>query len=356
MCQKKVLIFATCPLANDGITKIEMDFIRSMTDEFTFEFACSYGYENKYGMELKKRLVPFFNLPHKKNVLAYMFAIIKLVKKRKYDSVYIHGNSAMMFLEAIPAKLAGAKVITHCHNTKSDYPYAHYVIKPFFNLFVDKKIGCSILASKWAYCGKNIITIPNGIDVDKFKYNEIVRHNIRQKLGWASKKIVGHIGRFNKQKNHKKLLDIFQKMYIKDRDVRLLLIGDGELRNKILQDIKLKKLEEVCSIISYTEVPQDFMQAMDIVIMPSLFEGLCLVAIEAQANGLPIMIDQFFSPETSVTTQAHSLSLSLSDDKWADYGLELLKIGRKDVTKEIIEKNLTHSDMLNSIKNVIKNT
>lgn len=355
MGKKRILLIASCPLGNDGLTKIELDIIRFNGECIEFEIACGYGFPGRYRDWLKTNKIPFLELPQKRNLILYMFSIIKIVRTGKYDSVYIHGNSAMMFLEAIPAKIGGAKVITHCHNTKSDYPIIHYLMKPFFNLAVDKKIGCSVFASKWAYCGKNIITIPNGVETDKFVYDESVRQKVRESLGWSDCRIVGHIGRFNKQKNHSKLIRIFNEMYRKEDGMRLLLIGDGDLRSDIVNDIKRCGLSEYVKIISYTEKPQEFMQAMDIMILPSLYEGLCLVAVEAQANGMPVLIDLFFSPETSATEQATAIDLSLSDVKWAEYSFNLLEKGRKNVIQQIKDKKMDQNEMMKEIQRILIN-
>ena len=252
---KQILLIASRPLANDGLTKIEMDVIKYNKGIIDFEVACGFGFDNLYGDQLHKQQIKCHSLPQKKKAFEYMRAIYKLVKKEKYDAIYIHGNSAMMFMEAIPSKIAGARVITHCHNTKSDYPLIHYIAKPFFNMAVDTKIGCSLLASKWAYCGKNIITIVNGVEIDQFKYDEKKRLEVRKSLEWSENKIVGHIGRFSKQKNHKKLINIFSEMYKKDHSMRLLLIGDGDLKNEIENQIRNMKLENVVCIINQTEKP-----------------------------------------------------------------------------------------------------
>lgn len=353
MEKKKILLIASTPLKNDGLTKIEMDIIRTFKDQFSFEVACGFGFNNSYGDELKSYGIHCHDLPPKKHPFVYMSAINKLVKKGNYDTVYIHGNSAMMFLEAIPSKTARTRVVTHCHNTKSDYPLVHYIMKPIFNLFVDKKIGCSSLASKWAYCGKSILTIPNGIEIDRFRFDEEVRRKVRTELGWNDNKIVGHLGRLNKQKNHKKLIGIFYEMHKLDLSMRLLLIGDGELLDDIKKDVSLRGLEDAVKILGFTDRPQDYTQAMDVMVLPSLFEGLCLVAVEAQANGLPVLINNGFSPETSATEQAEAIDLSFPDVVWAEHAIELMNRGRKDVTEQIRNRNMDKSDMMSSIGKVL---
>ena len=352
---KKILLIASRPLANDGLTKIETDVIKYSIDSIEFEVACGFDYDfdNLYVKQLKKQQIKFHALPSKKKPFTYMREIYKLVKRERYDGVYIHGNSAMMFMEAIPAKLTRTRVITHCHNTKSDYPLVHYIAKPFFNRAVDVKIGCSLWASQWAYCGKNIITIINGIEIDLFKYDKKKRNEVRKLLDWESNKVVGHIGRFSKQKNHKKLIDVFSEMYKKDDSMRFLLIGDGDLKENIENQIRILGLSEVVCIIDKTEAPQDYMNAMDIMIIPSLFEGLCLVALEAQANGLPVLIDEFFTPETCATDLVKILKLHDPDGVWAESAIQLMQEGRHDVSKQLYEKKMDKEDMMKSIWDIL---
>ena len=351
--KKHILLLASTPLANDGLTKIEMDIINYNKDTIDFDVACSFGFNNIYGEKIKRAGINCFMLSPKKNTISYINSIRNLVITQRYDTVYIHGNSAMMFFEAFPAKLGRAQVVTHCHNTKSDYPIVHYLLKPFFNLLVDKKIGCSLFASKWAYCGKNIITIANGVDIERFRFDEGVRKDIKRQLGWCNNKIVGHIGRFNYQKNHEKLINVFNKMYEQDNSCRLLLIGSGELQNQIVEQIEALHLENMVKIINYTDVPQNYMQAMDIMIMPSRYEGLCLVAIEAQENGLPVLIDSNFTPETLVTEQAEAIELDDSDNDWAIKALALINNGRKDVANQIRDRKMSYTEMMDSIQNIL---
>lgn len=350
---KKFLLIASRPLANDGLTKIEMDVINYNKNVIEFEVACGFGFDNPYGKQLKEGQIKCYSLPTKSRSFSYMKAIYKLVKKEKYDGVYIHGNSAMMFLEAIPSKLAGTYVVTHCHNTKSNYPLVHYIVKPFFNAAVDAKIGCSSLASRWAYCGKNMVTIVNGVDIEQFRYDEQKRSEVIRRLGWTNNKIVGHIGRFSTEKNHEKLIRIFGEMYKKDPSVRLLLIGEGCLRSVIEMQITKLELSDVVRIIEYTDKPQDYMNVMDIMIIPSLSEGLCLVAIEAQANGMPVLISHSFPPETHATNLVRELDLEDDDSIWAETALRLIYKRRQDVTDQLIGKGLDKKNMLSEIQQLL---
>jgi len=142
-------------------------------------------------------------------------------------------------------------------------------------------------------------------------------------------------------------------MYKKDHSMRLLLIGDGDLKNEIENQIRNMKLENVVCIINQTEKPQDYMAAMDIMIIPSLFEGLCLVALEAQANGLPVLIDNFFTPETKASNLVKQMDLRDENTVWAETAISLLEKGRHDVSKQLIEEKMDKEDMMKSIQDIL---
>ena len=315
--KKKILILATCPFNNDGLTKVMLDIYMHFKEDIQFDFATSFSYENKIGDFLTKQNVAMYNLSEKKRIIKYMCSIRRLIKSNDYDAVYIHGNSAMMFFETISCVFRHTEIITHCHNTSSDYKLFHHILKPFFNLFVDKKIACSSLAADWAYTGKNIFIIPNGINSSKMKFSQTYREEIRKKLNLTNEVIVGHIGRFNKQKNHKKLVDIFAEFNKINKNSKLLLIGKGELLPEINNVIEEKNLKNDTIIIEETDCVEKYLSCMDVMVLPSLFEGLGIVALEAQANGLPLIISDRFPDEAKKLPFVTTISLDENSKLWA---------------------------------------
>lgn len=349
--KKRALLIASRPLEYSGLTKIEMDCVKQFSDFVCFDVACGFGFDNAYGKMLYDSGVVCITLPPKKKVFSYINMIRKVVKNNKYEFVYIHGNSSVMIMEALPSKMGGARVITHCHNSKPPHAKLHYyLLKPFFNAVVDCKIGCSKKASEWAYMGKNICTIINGIDTNTFYYNPAVREDIREELQWSNKKIVGHIGAFNKQKNHEKLIDIFHEMLKVDPNVRLLLIGSGENQNNIRTMIKDYKIDDMVRIIEHVQNPQDYYQAMDVFVFPSYHEGLPLVAVEAQSCGLPVLASDVNSSEVEITPIYKKISLSKSSVEWAQMALEMMKYERKDYSSLISEKGMDLYSMMSEIR------
>lgn len=353
--KKRILMLASRPLADDGLTKIEMDIYRMYKNQADFEFACAFGFDNVYGAELKRDDVPLYNLPSKKNVFSYMIAIKKLVRTHKYDVVYIHGNSAMMAFDSIPAKYGGAKkVVTHCHNTKSDYPLLHLLMKPAFNRSVDVKIAVSSFAADFAYYDPGIVIIPNGIDTNRMKYNEFARKRIRKDLDIGDAILVGHVGRFSRQKNHGRLLSIFETFNKVEPHSKLLLIGDGTEQQIIRERVQQDGIKDRVIFVDHTDKVEDYLSAMDVMVIPSLFEGLCLVALEAQANGLPLIIDDKFSPETSIVRQMKIVGLTEDDSIWAESMQEAVNEGRYKPSSDEI-KRMDWSKMMNTIYDIIIN-
>ena len=351
---KKILLLATTPFLNDGLTKIEKDVFRYSKHDIAFSVASSFGFDNAFGKELKNEGIACYQLSPKRSVFKYMIDIYKLTSKQDFDSVYIHGNSAMMFIEALPVWLAGKrKIITHCHNTSSKYPFFHKLFKPFFNQIVSRKIACSKDAAEWAYCGENIKIVVNGVDVEKFAFDPNKRVEKRKELGWDTAYVIGHIGRFNLQKNHSFLIEVFEKVQQKLPESRLLLIGTGELEDKIKQMVINKGIEKKVCFLGNTDFIADYVQAMDIFVLPSLYEGLCLAAIEVQANGVPIIISNNVSRETFATSCITPLSLSASLQCWVDKIIGCKSRKRIDTQNVLKEKGMDSGRMLVEIHAIL---
>lgn len=351
--KKKILILATCPFNNDGLTKVMLDIYMHFKEDIHFDFATSFGYENKIGDFLMNQNVAMYNLSEKKRIIKYMCSIRRLVKSNDYDAVYIHGNSAMMFFEVFPCIFCNTEIITHCHNTSSNYKLFHYILKPFFNLFVDKKIACSSLAADWAYTGKNIFIIPNGINSGKMKFSQINREEIRKKLNLTNEVVVGHIGRFNKQKNHKKIVNIFAEFKKMNKNSKLLLIGKGELLPETNSLIEEKRIEQDTIIVEQTDCIEKYLSCMDVMIFPSIFEGLPLVALEAQANGLPTIISDKFPKEAKNLSLSKTLALDEEDKVWAKKVADLSEQGHKSMsTDELYAIDL--KKMMTEIEKIIR--
>ncbi|MEK5181506.1 glycosyltransferase family 1 protein [Paenibacillus odorifer] len=297
-------------------SKIQFDFIIHTTEK------CDYEDEiKKLGGEIYR--VPRYN---GKNHIVYKNVWHKFFRLHSEYKI-IHGHlrsTAAIYLNI--AKKYKLKTIAHSHNTSSGSGVAA-VIKNVMQIpiryIADYLFACSDDAGKWLF-GKNVINnkkyriIENSIDCDSYMYNDHLRNNMRKSLDLSDKYVIGHVGRFNIQKNHEFLLEVFFELQKSRSNAVLLLIGDGELRGDLEQRILDLEIQEKVIFTGVISNVNDFMQIMDIFVFPSHFEGLGMVVIEAQAAGLPCIVSDTVPSEAHVTNLIKSLSLSLSATEWAN--------------------------------------
>ncbi len=193
--------------------------------------------------------------------------------------------------------------------------------KWLIGIFATDFIACSQEAAEWLFPEKSVkkaIILKNGLDTDSFKYNHQKRYEIRKKYGLAdSQYVIGHIGRFVAQKNHIFLLNTFAEVLKTDPSARLMLLGSGILEKEIRNAASDLDIEQQVIFAGQIENVQDYMSAMDVLALPSLFEGLGMVNIEAQANGLYCVVSDRVSRLAKVTDLLDFYSLGNGPEKWA---------------------------------------
>ena len=349
--QKQKILIISPVIGNNGITKVISEIILGIP-EIDFDVAGEF-----LGDPFPKTIEKY-QLPNQEHLLSYINAIFKIINSNDYDSVYIHANSAMMCVETLISKIAGSKkVITHCHNVSSLHKFGHYLLKPLFNVIVDEKIACSTTAAKWAYFGKDIHIIMNGIEPEKYFYSKELREQKRKELGLNDETtLLANFGRLSRQKNQVFLIDIFHEYLQIHANAKLLLIDDAEKHNEVVEKINQYQLQEKVIIMNPTPNIADYYSCVDIMVMPSLFEGLCLVALEAQANGLPILISDQLSKETYLTDYIFKESLNHDARIWAHHIDEILSKGLKrgkNHYEEFKGAHLLKDNMLSQIKDVL---
>ncbi|RHR28691.1 glycosyltransferase family 1 protein [Clostridium sp. AF19-22AC] len=274
-----------------------------------------------------------------RNPIKYVNSLISILNKVKYDILHVHGCSATMAVEMIAAYFSGVTVrIAHSHNTKCDHVTADKILRPAFNAFYTHGFACGQEAGEWLFGDKKFHIILNGIDVDKFRFNEKVRSLMQKNNALEEKLIIGHVGRFSEQKNHRKLIDIFTEIAKIRRNAKLVLIGDGELRTEI-EAIATKRQLDVLFVGLSDEV-EKWLQAFDVVVFPSLFEGLPLGLVEAQAACLPCLLSDTISPMTRITDLVEFESLDSSDGKWAQKVLQMVECSDRCGKSKAIEQQI----------------
>lgn len=276
------------------------------------------------GNELKKLGANIYKVSSLSHPFRYMRDLENIIKNGNYDVVHIHKNSCANILPFfVTNKFKNLKVCVHSHNTQpskgSIAKILHILNRRFVWNSSIKHFACSEVAGKWLYGDeKDFIVLKNGIKTDNYLFNENMRSLKREELGIANDTIlIGNVGRFTEQKNHKRLLDIFYLLQKKEPNSALILIGDGELKDVNIEHSKKIGLKNVNFLGVRNDIP-GLMMAMDVFVMPSLYEGLPIVAVEAQTTGLTVFVSDTISNEVKITKNVIQFSLQDSDENIAN--------------------------------------
>lgn len=330
----KILTVTTSGLKKrEGISTVILDYYSFFdTKKYEIDLIVAGEYDSKLVYEFEKIGVNIKKVPSRKqNLINYIFKFIRLIKNENYDAIYIHGSSALMSIELYLAKLFGCKNrVVHSHNTTCDHKVLDKMLRPIFYKSYTKALACGEEAGRWLFKNRTFEIIKNGRDIKKYKFNKQKRIQMREKLNLDDSTLaIGHVGNFNSQKNQEFLLKVLGSLIKKEKNVKLFLMGDGELRKSVEEaSVKLGLSDYVCFMGSISNV-SEMLQAMDFMLLPSRHEGVPLVVIEWQISGLPCIISNVVTKECAYMDSVYFLSLD-DENKWRDKILEIGRIERQE--------------------------
>ena len=273
-----------------------------------------------------------FVIPRYQNVFQYMKALRKHFEEEKYQIVHSNMNTLSVFsLRA--AKKAGVPVrICHSHSTAGKGEFCRNllkrILKPFSKKYATHLFACSELAGRWlfgnkAYDDGKVTVINNAIDLERFRFNKDVRDQMRAQYGIGDRFCIGHVGRFTEQKNQGFLLEIFYEFLKRRPESVLLLVGDGPLHDELTKKVEELSLTDKVIFAGVHKHSERYYQAMDCFLLPSLYEGLPVVGIEAQAAGLHVITSQAVTRDLNIVDRVEFLSFENSPIDWADHIMQL---------------------------------
>ena len=314
--------------------------------KYQMDFCLNVESECFYNEEIRNLGGKIFYVPPKsKNIHKFAKELKQLVRREGYDFVLRITSNAAGFLDLKLAKQAGAKVCIARSSNSSDGTSAvvkaiHRLSQLIFSRYVDVKLAPSMLAAEYTFGKKSVKNgevslLNNAVDLDIFKFYPEERDNIREELGIHNKLVVGHVGRFSEQKNHLFLIDIFSEIKKQNENVVLLLVGgNGDQEEQVRKKISDFALDDSVIFTGIrSDIPQ-LMSAMDVFILPSFYEGMPNVVIEAQSTGLPCIISDTITQEAQLTELVEFLSLKDNTKVWAKNALEMANRPRM-ITKQI---------------------
>lgn len=318
------VLHAVPDMNSGGIENYIMNMYRLIDrDKVQYDFLVHHAERGFFDDEIESLGGTIYRLPvlDSYNVPRYLRDLKLLFDDGSYEIVHGHAASlAYLYLGA--AERSGVKNrIAHSHGAsflKTPKGYAKRLLFMGAKKHANIRLACSTEAGKYLFGDSPFQVALNAIDPKRFAFDERCRAGARSELGIACDSfVVGHIGRFNLQKNHSFLLDIFKQLKQLRPDSVLLLVGKGELKEAVKKKVRTLELEESVLFVDVTQQPEKYYCAMDCLVMPSLFEGLPLTGIEAQCAGLPCFFSTSITREVSIGALANFIDLSEGDEGWA---------------------------------------
>lgn len=323
--------------------KIAKNFNRN---KYHFDFL--YLGENKpcFYNELKNLGCGFFKVTsRRKSYTKYLKELDNLFRNEQFDIVHLHLNSLKNISPVLYALKYGHKVIVHSRNGGGSTKLLDKIVNKVNFYRLPKKrikmLAVSDVAAEWMFgINADCIVINNGINTDEFKFNLPSRTRLRKELNIEDEQVIVHTGSFKSQKNHKFLIEVFNEIYKKNPNVKLLLVGEGPLKPMIENMVKKYNLNENVIFLGLRKDIPDILSAGDYFLFPSLYEGFPNSLIEAEVSGLRCVVSDTITSEVISPNLCKRVSLSESAKVWADLFFENTRIDREEGYKFVIENRL----------------
>jgi glycosyltransferase involved in cell wall biosynthesis len=312
--------------------RVQYDFLTCAAGVFDAEIAALGGNVHR---------IPYIT---QVGLSGYVKELEAFFARHRYGAVHSHMDK-MSGLVLGAAQRAGIPMrIAHSHNTRSEGSGAVRLVKWYAGRKIERSathlLACSAAAAEWLYKGraKEAVVVNNGIDSEVFRFSPELRRSVRAQLGFTpDQHIIGHVGRFNHQKNHSFLLDIFAEIVKRRRDCALVLVGDGPLRAEIQAKAAKLKMEEQIKFLGIRADIPGLLQAFDVMVFPSLHEGLPVSLIEAQGSGLPCVLADTITREVDLGAGLVQFErLQSPPSLWAEKALQRREraAGERDYVRE----------------------
>lgn len=332
-----------------GLETLIMNMYRNINrEEVQFDFLVHYTESYFYDDEIEQLGGKIYRLSFRNdgNMIRYLRDLDRFFSEHKYSIVHGHmASTACFYLRAAKKHNVPIRIL-HSHNTATEKTvkgfFKHQLLR-YSTLFANQYFACGELAGKYLYKNHEFTVIHNAISLDVFKSDINDRKLLRSELGLEDKFVIGHIGRFNTQKNHKFIINIFERFHAQMPQSHLVLVGEGELENDIKTMVKEKGLSDSVMFLGVRKDINGVYNMLDVFILPSLFEGLPVVGIECQAAGCRAMISDKVTKEIHLTNLVEFLPIEGDSavDIWCEKLNECIK-GKRNISLETIQMSLSN--------------
>lgn len=309
-----------------GVEMVVFNYYRAI-DKSKIQF--DFYYDADSTVEPPQELIDmgarFIKIPPYQKLPQYLKTLKKHFRENNYKIVHSHINTLSVFPLymawrcGIPVRIAHNHSVPSGKEIKRDF--LKQVLRRFSTVFPTDYFACSERAGRWLFGNKladekQVFIMRNAIDFDRFLQNYDKTQTLKKELGIQGKRVIGHVGRFTFAKNHMFLLELFKEYSVNHTDAILVLIGDGELHNDILTKIDALDLSDRVVLVGKVSNPQDYYGIIDVLVLPSVFEGLPLTVIEAQISGIPVIMSEVVSDDAIISNGVRKVYLEAPLKKW----------------------------------------
>lgn len=329
-------------------------------DKYQFDFLAYKDTTPCFYEELKNMGCNFhFICPRKENFAKNRKDLSKLFTENKFDIVHCHLNSLSYITPCLIALKHNCKVIIHSRNAGCLKSLKSKILHQINSCRIKNlnitRAAVSDLAGKWMFRKKEFIVLNNGIDTNKYKFSIQYRKEIRKEFNLADKEVILHVGAFRKQKNHRLLIDIFEKYQKKHNDSILVLVGDGELKEEIYNYAENKGLTNNCIFAKQRNDIYKFLSAADKFLFPSFYEGFPNALLEAETAGLLCVVSDVITNQAIINKLAYKVSLNAPIDEWVEKLENKIEQKDREISYQLIkEKKFDIKDEIERLEKLYK--
>lgn len=336
-----------------GIETMLMNIYRKIDrDQVQFDFLAHYGKEAAYNEEIRALGGRIYEMPALKDenhvyywrLFSYIRALNRFFREhREYKVIHGHMTNTASIYMPIARKYGVRCTIAHSHNTKGKAGLlgiaTDFLQKPIHRYATDW-FACSQAAAGWFYPEEavrqgRVTVVPNAVNMEKFRFSAEVRDRVRRELGLEGHTVIGCVGRFRPEKNQKFLLPVLRCLQEKDPGVMLLFVGDGPCETDVKEQCRAMGLSQSVLFLGQRADVDQLMQAMDVFVLPSFWEGLPLVGVEAQCAGLPCVVSDGVTEELNLTGNMVRIALDDGPRAWAAALEQATALERRDTCDAI---------------------
>lgn len=333
-------------MGRGGLETMLMNYYRHIDrSKVQFDFLVHRDFEADYDQEILSLGGRIYHLPRLNPFSIHYHKELNSFFKNhpEYQIVHVHQDCmSSIALKAAHRNHVSVR-IAHSHSSSQDKNIKYFIKRYFMRSipqYATHLFACGEEAGNWMFNGANYQIVRNAIDSKLFSYNKNIRNKIRNEFNFSNNQIViGHVGRFNYPKNHNFLIDVFNEVHKIINNSKLLLVGTGDLEDKIKEKVNSFNLANNVLFVGNRDDVNELMQAMDIFVFPSYYEGLGIVAVEAQAAGLPVIKSNYVPDQCIMTPNVYTLSLSNSSKEWANQIVDIMKKYKRTNTSHYIIEN-----------------